>query len=230
MKKNIILKESDINEIYEKFVKCNHTDEYDNRYNPLPLEHNNKNWRWENKDFPRVIALLEFKRYMEKYNFFFDEVLSFNDFGDPEYEYLKYKNRTNIVYEQDPENNDLHTLNLNKKFDFAMLNQTIEHLYDPITALKNVYNHLNDGGIFYANVPANNLPHCDPFHYYTGITPVGLGAIAKAAGFEILEIGQWGNKEHLHKLFDIGWIDYTQMSSIKNDITCPIITWIIAKK
>ena len=202
-----MLYNNEIEEIFNNFIKVNYTSEYDSRYQPLPLHFNNKRWKWEGKDFPRVIALLEFKRYVEKYNFSFDEVLAFNAENDPEFEYINYKNLTNINYDVDPINNDVHTIKLDKKFDFAMMNQTIEHLCDPIRAIKNLYNHLNDGGIFYANVPANNIPHSEPYHYYTGITPVGIGVMAKMAGFKILEIGQWGNKEHLHKLFNIGWID-----------------------
>lgn len=225
-----MLSTNEIETIFNNFVKINYTHEYDTRYYPLPLQFNNKNWKWEGKDFPRVISLLEFKRYMEKYNFNFNDVLSFNGENDPEYEYIKYKNLTNINYESDPIKNDLHTFTLDKKFDFVMINQTIEHLCDPIRAIKNLYNHLNDGGIFYANVPANNIPHSEPYHFYTGITPVGLGAMTKLAGFNILEIGYWGNKEHLNKLFNMGWIDYTQMENTTNDRTCPIITWILAQK
>ena len=225
-----MLQANEIEKIFNTFIKINYTKEYDTRYSSLPLQFNNKNWKWEGKDFPRVIALLEFKNYIEKYNFNFENILSFNGDEDPEFEYLKYKHLTNINYWSDPINNDLHTFKLDKKFDFVMINQTIEHLCNPIKAIKNLYDHLNPGGIFYANVPANNIPHSEPYHYYTGITPVGLGVMAKLAGFKILEIGQWGNKEHLHKLFNIGWVDYTQIENTSNDRTCPIITWILAQK
>ena len=77
-----------------------------------------------------------------------------------------------------------------------MLNQTLEHLYDPILCLNNVFNHMRTGGILYANVPAVNIPHLTPFHYYTGYTATGLGAVVKSAGFEILKIGQKHPKTH----------------------------------
>jgi SAM-dependent methyltransferase len=224
------MKIEEVYEIYQNFVKINYTEEYKNRYNTLPLNFNNKKWKWEGKDFPRVIALLEFKNYMEKYNFLFDDVLSFNGSSDPEYEYLKYNKISNYNYEDNKINNDLHNLNLDKKdFDFAMINQTIEHLYDPLRVIENIYSHLKKDGIFYANVPSNNIPHSTPEHYYTGITPVGLGVIVKNAGFKILEIGQWGNKDYLNILFNNGWSDYTKSNGY-NDINCPIITWILAKK
>ena len=55
----------DVYKIYNNFIKVNENFEYCNKYNYLPLEFNNKNWKWENKDFPRVISLLEFKKFME---------------------------------------------------------------------------------------------------------------------------------------------------------------------
>jgi hypothetical protein len=58
-----------IQELYKKFVAVNYTDEYRDRYVNLPLHKNNRKWRWEGKDFPRIISLLEFERYIEKYNF-----------------------------------------------------------------------------------------------------------------------------------------------------------------
>jgi len=227
-----MLSNNEITNIYNKYVSVNYTPEYLNRYVPLPLEYNNKNWKWEGKDFPRIISLLEFRKYMIKYDKTFDNVLSFNGASDPEYEYLKYNKIHNYQYSADVIKNDLHTLNLDKKdFDFAMINQTIEHLYDPITALKNIYNHMKIGGMFYTNVPSNNIPHSTPFHYYTGITPTGLGVMVKLAGFDILEIGQWGNRDYLNVLFSKGWSDYKYSNQPgKNEINCPLITWILAIK
>ena len=227
-----MLSNNEITNIYTNHIAINYTQEYANRYVPLPLEYNNKNWKWEGKDFPRIISLLEFRKYMIKYDKTFDNVLSFNGASDPEYEYLKYNKIHNYQYSADVIKNDLHTLNLDKKdFDFAMINQTIEHLYDPITALKNIYNHMKIGGMFYTNVPSNNIPHSTPFHYYTGLTPTGLGVITKLAGFDILEIGQWGNREYLNVLFSKGWTDYKYSDRPGwNEINCPLITWILAIK
>lgn len=226
------MNEKEIYELYNNFIKINDTDDYKNRYVPFPQQNPNDKWRWENKDFPRVISILEFKRYMNKYNFHFKNVLSFNGKGDPEYEFVKYDEITNYNYKDDKINYDLHNLNLDKNdFDFVMFNQTIEHLFNPILCIKNIYNHLKNGGIFYANVPSNNIPHDTPIHYYTGITPSGLGVMTKLAGFEILEIGQWGNRNYLNTLFAKGWSDYKYNDNPgKNDFNCPLITWVLAKK
>ena len=225
-----------IEELYNTFIKINYTEEYKNRYVPLPIHKNNKNWRWEGKDFPRVIALLEFEKYIEKYNLQIKRLLVFNGTEDPEIEYLNNRVETiyNVNYDADIAGSDIHSLDLPvQEFDFAMVNQTFEHLYNPQQCFSNIKNHLCDGGYLYLNVPACNVPHSEPFHYFIGFTPMGLAAAAYQAGFKILEIGQWGNLEYMIKLWsrNPGWSDYTQLSNPGlNEIQNPVITWGLFKK
>jgi hypothetical protein len=225
-----MLSKEQIYNIYEKYVAVNYTKEYCNRYVPMPYELNNKTWKWKGKDFPRVIAMLEFGGYMSTICEF-ENVLTFDGGLDPELMFFDYLWLTNLQYGITPDY-DLHTLNLPKKdYDFAMCNQTLEHLYDPILCLKNIYNHLKVGGMFYANVPVNNIPHSTPYHFYTGITPVGLGCMVTLAGFNIVRIGQWGNREYLMKSYESLWPDYTYSDNPgKNEIDCPIITWVLTIK
>jgi SAM-dependent methyltransferase len=173
-----------INEIYNKFIVPKQDDSFLNRYKTLPIHLNDGSWRWEHKDFPRVVALLEFRKFIEESNLSFKKVLTFNGPGDPELSHISYEKIDNYNYLDDPSNLDLHTLDLpNKDYDFFMTNQTLEHVYDPCLALKNIHKHLNVGGIFYCNVPAFNMAHDTPHHHYVGFTPVGLGCIIEQAGF-----------------------------------------------
>lgn len=225
-----------IQEIYDTFVGINDTDEYKFRYHPLPFEKNIKNWKWEGKDFPRVISVLEFGRYVEKYDFQIEKLLTINGKDDPEYEFLwgRVKSHLDVNYDDNREKYDLHSLKLSHDdFDFCYLNQTFEHTYDPYTCLRNVYNHLRPGGWFYANVPACNTPHSMPYHYYTGYTPTGLAVICEDVGFEIKEVGQWGNIEYMVKLWTRSpeWCDYTYMQNPGlNEFNNPIITWVLVRK
>ena len=63
-----MLSKEQIYDIYEKHVAINYTKEYWNRYVSMPFELNGMVWKWENKDFPRVIALLEFENYLPHIN------------------------------------------------------------------------------------------------------------------------------------------------------------------
>lgn len=226
------LTEHDIMRIYNDFVNVNMTDEYCRRYVPLPLEKNNLPYKWEGKDFPRIIALLEFERYVKEHHLESKKGLAFNGF-DPEWYYLKHHKIVRSDYDQHHDKYDLHILDLAEKdFDFVMVNQTLEHLYDPIKCLINIYNHMKPGGILYFNVPSNNILHSTPFHYYTGFTPVGAGALVESAGFKILSIGQWGNLEYLKKLFETNkWPDYRQLQNPGvNEMIHPVIVWVFAIK
>lgn len=227
----------DILSIYNQFIKVNENPSYKNRYIPLPMEKNNKQWRWEGKDFPRVISVLEFERFIKEHKIIANKALFIDTTNDPEEEFITCKSRTTIRYEDDPVNHDLHRLNVPEKdFDFVMLNQVLEHVYDPIRCLQNLYNHMRTGGILYLNAPANNIPHSTPYHHYTGFTPTGLGAVVQAAGFKILSIGQWGNLAYLKLLFSNNtWPDYREVAALEpnpgiNDFNCPVIVWAFAQK
>lgn len=225
----MILTQEEIKDIHRSVI-CDR-----DKYVPLPMEHNNKRWRWKGKSFPRVISLLEFREYMLEYDRVFNDVLSFNSDKDPEFEYINYNNRHD--YDYDGVNNDLHCFDIKKKdFDLALANETLEHLYNPILAVTNIYNHLATEGLFYACCPADNRPHGEPSHFYTGITATGLGAIVKLAGFDILKLGQWGNSEYFHKesnrrLKKKTWPDFTYSAEPGyNQRTHPVQVWCLAIK
>lgn len=228
-----ILTDQDIQEIYDTFVKPNMNEEYQQRYVPLPLAKNNTKWKWEGKDVPRVISLLEFERFVKEHNFSVKKGLAINGV-DPEWSYLAAQKIVHINYLNNPNLYDLHTLDLPEKdFDFIMLNQTIEHLYDPIKCLKNIYQHICKGGILYFNAPGDTMPHDTPFHYYNGFTAVGIGALVKAAGFTILRIGQWGNLEYIQKMYQTNrWPDYRELKTpgLNQISITPAIVWIFATK
>lgn len=229
---NIIITEKQAGEIYDAFRSKTFSRFDSDRYVPLPKCSNDKEWQWENKDLPRVIAVLEFERFIKQKNISSEKGLAINGL-DPEWEYIKHDQVDLIEYRVDKVKHDLHQLILEDgDYDFVMVNQTLEHVYDPITCLKNIYKYMKPGGFLYLNVPVNNIPHELPCHFYTGITPVGLGAIAIQAGFEIMSIDQWGNLEYLNLLQNnLRWPDYTKLEKPGfNDFRRPVIAWIFARK
>jgi SAM-dependent methyltransferase len=223
---------SNIQEVYDKFVKPKQTTEYLNRYSKLPIHLNNKDWVWEDKDFPRVISLLEFEKFSSENDLSFNNVLSFNGINDPEYQFIKYNNIKNYNYLDNSDKYDLHTLDLETSdFDFFMCNQTLEHVYDPCLVLRNIHKHLKKGGLFYCNVPSFNMAHDTPHHHYIGFTPVGLGCVVQQAGFEIIDIGFWGNTDYINFMINNNdWPDYRKISNYSSEINKEVISWIFAKK
>ena len=60
---------------------------------------------------------------------------------------------------------------------------------------------------------------------------MGLAVLFVQSGFEIVEMGQWGNLEYLTKLFKyFSWPNYNQLTSIENNEDYVCQTWILARK
>lgn len=225
----MILTDTDIQHIYQTHVLANNTPEYLNRYIPLPLEKEAR-W-WDGGDFPRIVAILEFERLVQEHGIRPERLLIVNGGGnDPESEHVQADYVLAIDYARGK--NDLHTLNLAERdFDLILLGQTLEHLYDPILALENLLQHLVPGGYLFASVPVVNIPHSTPFCHYTGFTPTGLGCVCRAAGFDIVHIGQWGNVEYIDLIFSTrSWPDYRQLGGKPNEFETPCSTWVLARR
>lgn len=236
---NKLFTESEIFNIYNTYVKKDES--YYKKFEKLPFDLNNKNWKWEGKDFPRIWCLLDFKDWMKKYNIeHFNSVLSNQPAGytgtnlsDPELEYITWDNIDFIPYSGG--SNDFHTLDLGKKdYDFIIFNQTLEHLYNPFLSMEKIFNHLKPGGFLFTSVPTINIPHMTPFHF-NGLTPMGLCMLMLSTGFEILELGFWGNVDYIKYIFERGdWPDYRELIDndglIKNEKDKNAQCWILVKK
>jgi hypothetical protein len=216
----------ELNNIYIQQVKKDKS--YFNKYNsmpPCPV----KRWyyNWKGRDMPRNFAILDFIEWTKKHNINTGNNLGVSCITDPELEFIEYKNKTVIEYPP----HDLHIYydKYKLEFDFFIFNQTIEHLYNPFMVLKNIYNYIKPGGYIYTSVPTINIPHMTPIHY-NGYNPMGLALLFLSTGFEIIEIGQWGNYDYINKLFrNHSWPDVTQVSYTneeRNVAQC----WILAKK
>jgi len=205
---------------------------YFEKYEKLPLEFNNKKWKWEGKDFPRVWCVLDFKEWIKKHKIdHFSNVLATCD-SDPELEYISYDKISFAEYSNGQ--NDLHTLDLPKKdFDFVIFNQTLEHLYNPLVAMMNIYDHMAKGAYLFTSVPTINIPHMLPFHY-GGLTPIGLSLLCETVGLKTIELGMWGNLDYIKYIFsNQTWPDYRVLIKdgiIKNEPVNHAQCWILARK
>lgn len=192
---------------------------------------NGKQWQWEGKDFPRVHAVLDFNNWLTKYNTrSINHVLAFS--WDAELEFLNYK--TLDVLEYSTGINDLHfPLNVSRPANMVVLGQTLEHLHNPYECVKNIFNAMAPGGYFFTNVPYVNKPHMTPIHFFH-FTSSGLAVMLHSVGFEVLELGQFGNTKYTDLVMRGTWPDYTEMMDdrghIVNDPNVPAQVWALVKK
>lgn len=219
-----MLSEEDINNIY---IKIKLPESYYTKYqNVITVDDS-----LSNADFPRVISLLDFKEWVDKY-----ELNTLNTIGttyktDPE---LKYFEKNTIIELKYPEY-DLHKYyeNFENSFNMFIFCQTLEHVYNPLDCLKNIYKYVKKDGYVFTNVPTINIPHLTPTHY-GGFTPMGLAVLFVQAGFEIVETGQWGNIDYIVKLFlRHSWPTINDLISndiINNEEKNVCQCWILARK
>lgn len=85
-------------------------------------------------------------------------------------------------------------------FDAVMCIEVLEHLPDPIAALKELHRVLKPEGRIVLTAPFCSLTHFAPFHFSTGFNKYWYQEHLDTLGFEILELESNGNFFHfLHQ-------------------------------
>jgi SAM-dependent methyltransferase len=70
-----------------------------------------------------------------------------------------------------------------RRFDAIVMSEILEHLEDPVAALKAAGQWLNPGGTVWVNVPANSPA---PDHIFLVDSPEGAQELVRAAGFDVV--------------------------------------------
>jgi 2-polyprenyl-3-methyl-5-hydroxy-6-metoxy-1,4-benzoquinol methylase len=78
-------------------------------------------------------------------------------------------------------------------FDTIVISEVLEHLEDPLTALRAVARHLKPGGEIWINVPANSPM---PDHIYLFHGPEDARALVEQAGLEVVETAAFPMSGH----------------------------------
>ena len=219
--------EEDLHNIYLKHVKLEES--YFKKYEKFPnCPISSWNYNWGDNDITRAFVVLDFIEWVKKHDIS-SKNLGYTCTTDPELEFLPHDKKTLIEYPP----NDLHTIKYDKEFDFFIFNQTIEHLYNPFIAIKNIFNSLKEGGYVFTSVPTINIPHMTPIHY-NGYNPMGLALLFLSCGFEIVEIGQFGNFRYIQHIFaNHSWIGYNNINvngNVENEERNVACCWILARR
>ena len=78
-------------------------------------------------------------------------------------------------------------------FDAILCIEVLEHLPEPLGALKEFSRLLKAGGQLLVTAPFCSLTHFAPYHFYTGFSRYFYRAHLPALGFEIVEMQENGN-------------------------------------
>ncbi|MFH1057888.1 MAG: methyltransferase domain-containing protein [Pseudomonadota bacterium] len=77
--------------------------------------------------------------------------------------------------------------------DAILCTEVLEHITDPILAIREFHRILRDDGIIIITSPFNSLTHMAPYHYYSGFNKYFFIYHLQKNGFEITEIMANGN-------------------------------------
>lgn len=78
-------------------------------------------------------------------------------------------------------------------FDAIMCIEVLEHVPDPVLAIKEFSRLLRNGGHLIITAPFCSLTHLAPYHFYSGFNRYFYNTILPANGFDIVDLQENGN-------------------------------------
>jgi SAM-dependent methyltransferase len=85
-------------------------------------------------------------------------------------------------------------------FDLVICNQVLEHVFDPLRAMRNIRRIIAPGGFAYVAVPTINKVHSLPEFYSAGYYPFWLERAFEHAGLTVDHVSFWGSRKYLGHL------------------------------
>ena len=116
---------------------------------------------------------------------------------------------------------------LSDRFDLIVAEQVFEHLRHPYRAGRNVWQMLNDDGIFMIATPFMVKIHGHPSDY-TRWTENGLRGFLEDCGFRA-DVYSWGNRKAVRANFS-RWREYGWKRDLRNEPDFPVNVWAFAHK
>ena len=104
------------------------------------------------------------------------------------------ENGYDLTMNWDTEN--LIEIEVKASFDLVICNQVLEHVPDPIRALKNLELMTKPGGYIWLSVPVINRIHDEPNFYSSGYHPRYLQFLADELHLDTIHIGAWGSLKY----------------------------------
>jgi SAM-dependent methyltransferase len=107
--------------------------------------------------------------------------------------------------------------------DLVLCEQVLEHVCDPIKAMRNLTRLARPGGTVIVSTPFLVRIHAAPDDYWR-FTPRGLALLMRHAGLETITVESWGNRRCVKSNFR-RWTPARPWRSNRNEPDFPIQVW-----
>jgi SAM-dependent methyltransferase len=119
-----------------------------------------------------------------------------------------------------------------RRFDYVICEQVLEHVEDPWAAVDNLRELCRPGGHVLVSTPFLVKVHEFPAYGmldYWRFTPRGLRTLLERFGLEVESVESWGNRECVVGNFT-DWAAYRRWLSLRNEPDFPVQVWAFARR
>jgi SAM-dependent methyltransferase len=112
-------------------------------------------------------------------------------------------------------------------FDLVICEQVLEHVVDPLTAVRTLKRLCRPGGYVYVATPFLVRLHGHPADYWR-FTPRGLCVLLRSQGLEPVWVRSWGNRKVAVANFT-RWVSPFPWQTLRNEPQLPVVVWALAR-
>jgi len=112
-------------------------------------------------------------------------------------------------------------------FDLVICEQVLEHVPDPLAAVRTLRRLCRPKGHVYVSTPFLVRLHYDPGDYWR-FTPDGLALLLRSQGLAPLWVRSWGNRRAVVANFDT-WVSRFPWQPLRNEPHLPAVVWSLAR-
>jgi SAM-dependent methyltransferase len=114
----------------------------------------------------------------------------------------------------------------NGRYDLVICEQVLEHVENPVTAVRNLKALCAPDGMLLVSTPFLIRIHPTPQDFWR-FTPEGLKKLLECQGLRVEWVHSWGNRAVVRRNFRV-WARYRPWQSLKNEPNFPVMVWALA--
>jgi SAM-dependent methyltransferase len=112
-------------------------------------------------------------------------------------------------------------------FDVVICEQVLEHVVDPLTAVRTLRQLCRPDGYVFVSTPFLIPLHSYPADYWR-FTPAGLERLLRSQGLDPVWVKSWGNRRVIVANFDT-WARRWPWQPLRNEPHLPVVVWALAR-